>query len=154
MCKSIDSSGDIPFLSTDLSSNMTQLPRYKLVLDITYLEVNGTYFKTKYMLTCSQNILLVDLTSQSYYSSSFLPKYFVCYSSTVSYIDTLSTHMVGLHKHYSFWRYHKMCILRIRVGIYLQLGVDHWLYLTRWCTVTIRLLECNMRIRKMVDNLA
>ena len=64
MCKSVDSSGDIPFLSTDLSFNMTQLPRYKLVLDSTYLEVNGTYFKIKYIVTCPQNILLVDLISQ------------------------------------------------------------------------------------------
>ena len=64
MCKSIDSSGDIPFVSTDLSFNMTQLPRYKLVLDSTYLEVKGAYFKIKYIVTCPQNILLVDLISQ------------------------------------------------------------------------------------------
>ena len=37
---------EIPFLSTNLSFNMTQLPRYRLVLDSTYFEVNGTYFKT------------------------------------------------------------------------------------------------------------
>ena len=66
MCKLVGSSGDIPFLSTDLSFNTTQLPRYKLVLDSTYLEVNGTYFKIKYIVTCPQNILLVDLISQSY----------------------------------------------------------------------------------------
>ena len=66
MCKSVDNSGDIPFLSTDLSFNMTQLPRYRLVLDSTYLEVNDAYFKTKYIVTCPQNIL-VDLISQSYY---------------------------------------------------------------------------------------
>ena len=94
MCKSVDSSGDIPFLLTDLSFNMTQL------LD-TYLKVNGTYFKTKYILTCPQNILLVDLTSQSYYPTSLFPKYILSYSSTVSYIDTLSTHMVELHNSYS-----------------------------------------------------
>ena len=64
MCKSVDSSGDIPFLSTDLSINMTQLPRYKLVLDSTYLVVNGTYFKIQYIVTCPQNILLVDLINQ------------------------------------------------------------------------------------------
>ena len=110
MCRSVDS-GDVPFLSTNLPFNMTQFPRYKLVLDSTYLIVNGTYFKTKYMLTCSQNILLVDLTSQSYYSSSFLPKYFVCYSSTVSYIDTLSTHMVGLHNSYTAFGRYRKCAL-------------------------------------------
>ena len=60
MCMAVDSSGDIPFLSTDLSFNMIQLPRYRLVLDSTYLEVNGTYVKTKYIVTCPQNIL-VDL---------------------------------------------------------------------------------------------
>ena len=65
MCKSVDSSGDIPFLSIDLSFNMTQLPRYKLVLDSSYLEVNGTYFKIKYIVTCPQNIILVDLIRQS-----------------------------------------------------------------------------------------
>ena len=70
---------------------MTQLPRYKPGLDSTYLKVNGTYFKIKYILTCPQNIILVDLTSYSYYA----------YSSTISYIDTLSTHMVGLHNNYS-----------------------------------------------------
>ena len=66
MCMSVDSSGDIAFLSTNLSFNMTQLPRYKLVLDSTYLKVNDTYFKTKYIVTCPQIILLVDLISQSY----------------------------------------------------------------------------------------
>ena len=50
--QSVNSSGDILFLLTDLSFNMTQLPRYKLVLDSTYLKVNGTYFKTKYIITC------------------------------------------------------------------------------------------------------
>ena len=50
MCKSVDSSGGIPFLSTDLSLKMTQLPRYKLVLDSTYLEVNGTYFSGLYSM--------------------------------------------------------------------------------------------------------
>ena len=64
MCMPIDSSGDIPFRSIDLSFNI-QLPRYK-PLDSTYLEVNGSYFKTKYIITCPQNILLVDLISQSY----------------------------------------------------------------------------------------
>ena len=103
MCKSVDSSGDFPFLSTDLSFNMTHLPRYKLSLDSIYLKVNGTYFKTKYILTCPQNILLVDWTSQSYYPTSLFPKYILSYSSTVSYYDTLSTHMVmvGLHNGYS-----------------------------------------------------
>ena len=38
MYKLVDNSGDIPFLSTDLSFNMTQLPRYKLVLDILILK--------------------------------------------------------------------------------------------------------------------
>ena len=56
MHKSVDSSGVIPFLSTDLLVKMTQLPKYKLVLDSTYLKVNGTYFKTKYIITCPQNI--------------------------------------------------------------------------------------------------
>ena len=64
--KSVDSSGDIPFLSTDLSFNMTQLPRYNLVPDSTYRKVNGIYFKTKYIITCPPNILVVDLISQSY----------------------------------------------------------------------------------------
>jgi hypothetical protein len=57
MCNLVDSSGDIPFLSTDLSFNMTQLPKYKLVLDSSYLKVNDTYFKIKYIVTCSQNNL-------------------------------------------------------------------------------------------------
>jgi hypothetical protein len=64
MCKSVDSSRDIPFLPIDLSFNMTQLPRHKAMLDSTYFEVNATYFKIKYILTCPQNILLVDLISQ------------------------------------------------------------------------------------------
>ena len=124
MCKSIDSR-DIPFLSTDLSFNMTQLPRYMLVLDSTYLEVNGTYFKTKYIVTCPQNIL-VDLISQSYYLfRSFLntlcpthlrfPRltpYQPIWSSC-----TLATPHLG--------RYHKMCTLRAHMGIDLQLGADH-----------------------------
>ena len=96
MCKSVDSSGGIRFLSTDLSFNMAQLPRYKLMLDSTYLKVNETYFKTKYILTCPENILLVNVTSQSYYPTSLFPKYILSYSSTVSYINSLSTHMVGL----------------------------------------------------------
>ena len=66
MRKSVDSNGDIPFLATELSFNTTQLTTYKLVLGSTYLEVNGTYFNTKYIVTCPQNILLVDLISQSY----------------------------------------------------------------------------------------
>ena len=40
MCKSVDSNRDIPFLSIDLSFNVIQLPRYKLVLDSTYLKAN------------------------------------------------------------------------------------------------------------------
>ena len=83
MCKSVDNSGDIPFLSTVLSFNMTELLTYKLVQDSTYLEVNGTYFKTKYIVT------------------SLFPKYILSDSSTVSYVDTLSTHMVRLHNSYS-----------------------------------------------------
>jgi hypothetical protein len=64
MCKLVGGSGNIPFQSTDLSFNMTQLPTYKLVLDNTYLEVNGTHFMIKYVVTCSYNILLVDLISK------------------------------------------------------------------------------------------
>ena len=82
MCKSLNSSGDIPFLSTNLSFNMTQLPKHRLVLDSIYLEVNNTYFKTMYILTCPQNIL-VDIISQSYYLfRSFLNP--LSYASTVS----------------------------------------------------------------------
>ena len=65
MCKLVDDSGDIALLSTHLSFNMIQLPRYRLMLASTYLEVNGTYLKTKYIVTCPQNIL-VDLISQYY----------------------------------------------------------------------------------------
>ena len=65
------------------------LPRYKLVLDSTYLKVNGTYFRTKYIQI--ENILLVDLTSQSYYPTSLFPKYILSYS-TISYLDASSTH--------------------------------------------------------------
>ena len=79
MCMSFDSSEDIPLLSIDLSFTMIQLPRYRLLLDSTYLEVNGTYFKIKYTVTCPQNILLVDLISQSYLLTSLFPKYIVSY---------------------------------------------------------------------------
>ena len=52
---------------------MIQLPRYKLVLDSTYLKVNGSYF------------------SRSYYPTSLFAKY-IFYNflqfSTISYIDT------------------------------------------------------------------
>ena len=129
MCKSVDSSGDIPFLSTNLSFNMTQFPRYRPMLDSTYLEVNGTYFKTKYIVTCPQNIV-VDLISQSYYL--FL-----------SFLNTLCpTHLQfpRLTPYQPIWssctlathlgRYHKMCTLRAHMGIDLQLQADHWLYLT------------------------
>ena len=97
MWKSIDSSADIPFLSIDLSFNMTYLPRYKLVLDSTYVKVNGTYFKTKYISTCPQNILLVD-------PITLFPSFQNAFSCTYTdfYIDTLSTHMVKLHNSYSF----------------------------------------------------
>jgi hypothetical protein len=125
MCKSVDSSGDIPFLSTDLSFNMTQLPRYRLVLDNTYLEVNDAYFKTKYIVTCPQNIL-ADLISKSYYL--FL-----------SFLNILCpTHLwfPRLTPYRPIWssctlaaphlgRYHKMCTLRAHMGIDLQLGADH-----------------------------
>ena len=66
MCKSVDSSGDIPFLSTDLSFNMTQLPRYRLVLNNTYLEVNDAYFKTKYIVTCLFQIIASVISFDSH----------------------------------------------------------------------------------------
>ena len=86
-----------PFLSVDLSFNMTQLCWYKLVLGSTYLKVNCTYFKTKYIITCPPNIFLVNLISQSYQPPQLFRKYIVSYLSTVSQIDTLSNHIVGLH---------------------------------------------------------
>ena len=52
MCKSEYNCGDIPFPSID---NMTQLVN-DILLDSTYLKVNGTYSKTKYILTCPQRI--------------------------------------------------------------------------------------------------
>ena len=60
MCKLVDSIEDIPFLLINLSSNKTYLPKFKLVLDSAYHKVNNTYFNTRYILTCPQNILLVD----------------------------------------------------------------------------------------------
>ena len=125
MCKSVDSSGDIPFMSTDLSFNMTQLPRYRLVLDSTYLEVNGAYFKTKYIVTCPQNIL-VDLISQSYY----------LFRSFLNPLCPTHLRFPRLTPYQSIWSscalaaphlgcYHKMCTLRAHVGIDLQLGADH-----------------------------
>ena len=107
------------------------------MLDSTYLEVNDTYFKTKYIVTCPQNIL-VDLISQSYYLFR-------------SFLNTLCpTHLrfPRLTPYQPIWssctlatphsgRYHKMCTLRAHMGIDLQLQADHWLYLTDRLTFTI-----------------
>ena len=131
MCMSIDSSGDIPRLSTSLWFNMTQLPRYKLVLDGTYLKVNDTYFKTKYIVTWPQNSFLVDLISQSYYLfRSFLntscPTHLRFPRLTPYRPIWSSCTLVSPHLR----RYHKMYTQRAHMGVDLQLGADHWLYLT------------------------
>ena len=60
-------SGNIPHLSTDLSFNLIYLPRYKLVLDNTYMQINGTYFKTKDLFTSQQSLYPKYILSYSIY---------------------------------------------------------------------------------------